>query len=325
MDQNHHAGFWCPDCDGFTGFDAKSDARHRMLLFLEQRKTMQSDQILPELPQRHLKKRLSPLRYPGGKSKVIDWIYRRLQADKVNTFVEVFAGGASLGLSLLDSGTIKRLVLNDLDPLVYAFWHTLLNYPAYLISRIESEPPTLSRFWIAKHLCANCRQPSIPMKELAWAFFLLNRTCFSGIISANPICGKNGTDQKLSVRWNADSLIQRIRRISAMSSKIDLFQMDCCDFLEQYAYWYPNSTCFIDPPYVAKGAELYTTCFQKKDHERLAFTLESLYTGMPGADLILTYDDCPMIRNLYQFASIEMLPCYYSISRQRIEREGKSG
>ena len=60
--------------------------------------------------------------------------------------MEVFAGGASLGLSLLDAGVIQNLVLNDLDDGIYAFWHTVLNDPNYLIKNIYSIIPTHSLY-----------------------------------------------------------------------------------------------------------------------------------------------------------------------------------
>lgn len=77
-----------------------------------------------------LRKRVSPLRYPGGKSKLAEYLLMNSQPWQLSTFVEVFAGGASLGLSLLLSGRIKHLILNDEDPDVYAFWKTVLNDPS---------------------------------------------------------------------------------------------------------------------------------------------------------------------------------------------------
>ena len=54
-------------------------------------------------------------------------------------FVEVFAGGASVGLSLLQAGIIQRLVLNDTDPGVYAFWKALKEEPKELLTRLAGK------------------------------------------------------------------------------------------------------------------------------------------------------------------------------------------
>ena len=112
LDTQYNKGFWCPDCDGFTFFDPAEQKAHRILLLLEQGGGCREPGTKASTG---LRKRLSPLRYPGGKSKLIDFIYERLRKNRMDTFAEVFAGGASLGLSLLDAGKINKLVLNDLD------------------------------------------------------------------------------------------------------------------------------------------------------------------------------------------------------------------
>jgi len=38
-----------------------------------------------------------------------------------------------------------------------------------------------------------------------------------------------------------------------------------------------------------------------------------LYQGMPGADIVITYDDCPLIRDIYPFADVVVVPRSYSI------------
>lgn len=312
LDTEHKRGFWCPDCDGFTAYSPSDNLRHRMLLLLEQHGTKNEEPpfTLSEMPRTALRKRVSPLRYPGGKSKLIDYLYARLQPENLSTFVEVFAGGASLGLSLLDAGLIQKLVLNDVDPLVYAFWDTALRKPDVLLSRVELEPPTLARFWEAKQIIAY--PDRVSQEDLAWAFFLLNRTCYSGILRANPLGGRNGSDAQLRQRWNQETLTARLRRVAELAAHVDLYRMDCCDFLEGYAYWYPEATLFVDPPYVQKGEALYSSAFCEDDHERLSWMLESLYTQMPGPDIIITYDDCRFIRELYPLANVERISRCYS-------------
>ena len=168
----------------------------------------------------NLKKRLSPLRYPGGKSKLIDFLYHMLQTENLNIFIEVFAGGASLGLALLDAGKINQLVLNDIDPAVHAFWHVILTNPEYLIQKIQNTKINIAEINQAKEQVANPDSQG----HLAWAFFILNRTCFSGIISANPM-------HDLTARYNPDKLIQRIQRIAELADKIRLYNHDGCEFL----------------------------------------------------------------------------------------------
>lgn len=235
LDTQYEKGFWCPDCDSFTFFDPAEQEAHRILLLLEQGGGNRNP---GSKAQTGLRKRLSPLRYPGGKSKLIDFIYQRLQKNQMDTFAEVFAGGASLGLSLLDAGKINRLILNDLNPAVYAFWDTVVSDSRFLLQRF-AETPTYQDFRSAKLILDSADElvgTYSGMRELAWSFLLLNRTCFSGIVMVGPMGGKAADKKAFLSRWNSDSLRKRIGRISELSSRIEVHRMDCCDFVEGMAY-----------------------------------------------------------------------------------------
>ena len=74
---------------------------------------------------------LSPLRYPGGKSKLADFIGLTIQNLNMPncTYIEPFAGGAGVALSLLLNGIVERIVINDLDKAIYSFWRALKQEP----------------------------------------------------------------------------------------------------------------------------------------------------------------------------------------------------
>ena len=67
---------------------------------------------------------LSPLRYPGGKSALFPLLRRLIHKHGLaeGTYVEPYAGGAGAALGLLITGQVERIVINDLDPAIYAFW-----------------------------------------------------------------------------------------------------------------------------------------------------------------------------------------------------------
>ena len=313
--------FWCPDCDGLTFLNPEDEAGRRILLILESGGA--SNEV--PAPKTGLRKRLSPLRYPGGKSRLIDHIYSRLQQNKMDTFVELFAGGASLGLSLLDAGAINTLVLNDLDPMIYAFWDSVLHSPGYLMARLEKFSPDMSAFLEAKDILnrASGGDKSIPQDMLAWAFFLLNRTCFGGIITGGPLCGKNGQTSELLARWNPKNLVKRLTRILDMAENIQLYNMDAEQFLTSTDYWWDDKTTFfVDPPYVKMGDKLYVEKFPEEKHISLAGTLVDLYLSYPCADVIVTYDDCPLVREIYPVATVKCVPRAYSLTPPCVAKAG---
>lgn len=308
VDRNE-TGFWCDRCQGFTFFDSREHEKHRLLLLLEDK---QSEEVKPlgcsSLPR--FRKQLSPLRYPGGKSKLIDYLYTKLSAEKLDTFVEVFAGGASLGLSLLDAGIIHRLVLNDKDTGVYNLWKTILECPQELTGRLQGAVPTHRDLAEAK---ATLARGNAPGAVLAWSFLLANRLSYSGIIKANPLGGKNGTQEQLLARWNPQKLAERILHIHFMRDRIEVYNEDACSFLADFGYWNANSTCLVDPPYYVQGPKLYDCFYTKKDHEELAELIQTLYMETPEADIIVTYDNHPRIQELYPLAQSEVISRRYSV------------
>ena len=71
----------------------------------------------------------SPLRYPGGKNKAVALFRDIITVNGIKgcTYVEPFAGGASVALGLLYEGDAERIIINDADPSIYSFWYSCLN------------------------------------------------------------------------------------------------------------------------------------------------------------------------------------------------------
>lgn len=245
---------------------------------------------------------------------MIDYLAAQFKEKQMDTFVEAFAGGASVGLALLDGGRINHLVLNDTDPGVYAFWKIVCERPEVLLEKLDHQPPTRGDLSSAKRMLAS---PSAWSTEaLAWAMLLANRLSFSGIVKAGPLGGAHGTDKDLLVRWNPAELKKRIEKIHSMADQITVSSTDAIELIEASAYWDQKSTLFIDPPYVRVGKSLYTKYFTDDDHRELAWMLQTLYMGIPGADIVITYDDCELIRELYPYAEQRKIGRLYSCNHK---------
>lgn len=302
----HEQGFWCETCDGYTYFDEDTDNRCFSLI-LEDKTVGKTPYPAPTLK---LSKRLSPYRYPGGKSKVIDYLHSHLQETKSKKLVSPFTGGGSFELSMLESGVVQHLHLNDLDTGVFSFWWTVKHMPYELVHRVETEQPTHADYFKAQALIKNDYKGANAI-ESAWASLLTNRLAYSGISKANPLGGRSGSKQNLLSRWNPTDLIRKIKKIHAMSDRIEITQKNAVELIEE-AYWNEESTLFIDPPYVEKGKDLYHCYYQKKDHVELSVLLDSLYHGMPGADVLVTYDFNEWLSNLYEFPEVAVIGRFYS-------------
>ena len=87
----------------------EKEQQHAFILMLERSGIETASNIgKPPFPTR-----VSPLRYPGGKSKVIGQILAKCRTENMVNFAEAYAGGASVGLSLLLAGKVQELYLKE--------------------------------------------------------------------------------------------------------------------------------------------------------------------------------------------------------------------
>ena len=244
-------------------------------------------------------KSFSPLRYPGGKSKIYDKVKNLIIANgyEGRTYVEPFAGGFGLGIGLLSEGVVKTAILNDFDSHIYHFWYSVLNDTDNLLQLISDTPITIEERERQKQ---NYRDVDVDPLCDGFATLFLNRVNFSGVIKGGPIGGidQSGT-YKLDCRFNKVDIMNKIETIASLKSKIKLYNKDA-GYLIRTSLTKMKNPMFlnIDPPYVMKGNQLYTNFFTEGDHLNLERVVaKHLDEKFPW---ITTYDDCSFIRELYK-------------------------
>jgi len=292
-DDINDQGWWCANCDSFNFWDEAEYKNHQFVIVLEEK----SKEIQKISVPTKLKQQLSPLRYPGGKSKLIPYLFSLLNRDKCNTIISPFVGGGSFELALLESGVAQKLMLNDLDYGIYSLWWCMLYSPEYLIDRIITFKPTHKAFFEAQKLIKTDYH-NLDMLEAAWNTLIVNRLAYSGIAKANPLGGINGSIENLTSRWNPNTLIKRINRIHNMADNIEIHCEQATKFIGDW-FFKDNATLFIDPPYYQKGQLLYNQFFKDEDHIDLALLLRTLHYGFPSSDIIVTYDYNTFIDDIY--------------------------
>lgn len=188
---------------------------------------------------------------------------------------------------------------------------SLKEKPYILINRIKEYIPNHEDYFSCQKIILD-NYENTSLFDAAWSLLVVNRLAFSGICKANPLGGKNGTIKDLLARWRPNELCKRILNINDMANKITVLNVDACELIEEM-YWSPSTTILIDPLYVKKGKQLYNCYYNNEDHIQLSTLLDSLYSGMPGADIILTYDNNKFIKDIYLYPTIEKISRVYSI------------
>ncbi|WP_368254849.1 DNA adenine methylase [Clostridium paraputrificum] len=244
------------------------------------------------------KRSFSPLRYPGGKNKLCDSVVQILDENNIDnmvTYIEPYAGGASVALHLLISGRVRRIIINDIDKSIYAFWFSVLNYTDELCNLINDTEITMEQWRNAKQVLSNMEDYDI--LEIGFSTLFLNRTNRSGILKGGVIGGKNQAGSyKLDCRFNKEDLISKIKLISKYKKKIRLYNMDTIDFIKNVVVKSRTKNfIFFDPPYYKKGQSLYINYYNHQDHLNLSKKISSLRRH----NWIVTYDYTQEIDDMY--------------------------
>lgn len=244
-----------------------------------------------------MSKYVSPLRYPGGKLKVVDYVKQLMEVNdlKGGTYIEPYAGGASVALSLLFSKYASRIKINDKDRAIYAFWYAVLNETDALCRMINDTPVTMD-VWQAQHELQK-HKDDVELLELGFSTFFLNRTNRSGILNGGVIGGRNQDGNfKMDARFNKKDLIERIEHVAGYADLIELTSMDAVALIKRYKRTPAAKTfCYLDPPYYVKGQDLYLNYYRDEDHKDIAEAIQKF-----KGQWIISYDAVDFISELYK-------------------------
>ncbi|HHJ7974476.1 TPA: DNA adenine methylase, partial [Streptococcus pyogenes] len=210
-------------------------------------------------------KNVSPLRYPGGKTQVYDFVKELVNLNETTTYIEPYMGGMGIALKLLLNNNVHKIMVNDYDKAIYAFWYSVLNYTEQLIEKINTTPITIDEWKLQREVQKN-KNNCDDLLTLGFSTLFLNRTNRSGIIKAGVIGGlKQDGNYKLDCRFNKEKTIKKIKLIASYKKQIKLYNMDAEKFIRLNITKTKNSFTFFDPPYYTKGPGLYTNFYNHEN------------------------------------------------------------
>lgn len=228
----------------------------------------------------------SPLRYPGGKTracKKLDEIYiSNFNPNDYSTLASPFFGGGSFEFYLNNKYKYKVNANDKFQPLI-SFWKNAKYHKQNLIPSLEEYLGNVD-----KELFMDLRKTILTERkslEQGIKYFILNRCSFSGCTLSG------GFSQESSQKRFTQSSIDRVKKLS-----LENFNFQCLDFKDFLAEVEEDSFIFLDPPYYLKS-KLYGKngdLHEKFDHSSLHHILTHINNSW-----MLTYNDCPYIRELY--------------------------
>lgn len=268
-------------------------------------------------------KSVSPLRYPGGKTKLAPFLSHTILINQIKNpiFCEPFAGGAGLSLKLLLEGKIERIILNDVDQGIYSFWYAVFFDMQCLIDKITEIEVSLEERERCKKVlfeCSNSGKTSGYNFDLGFATFFLNRVNVSGIIKGGAIGGiKQEGKFKIDSRFGKTGLIAKILKLAEFRDKVRLFNLDVIEFINSVLLCddavgrKDDLFIFLDPPYFRQGKTLYSEFYRAEDHFCLASIIKKKLSDFYW---VLTYDNESFIFDLYKNFNPKRFCLQYSAS-----------
>lgn len=256
----------------------------------------------------------SPLRYPGGKGKLFQFVKDLVIHNKLDggSYAEPYAGGASIALGLLIEDYVSEIYINDYDKSIYSFWHSVLRETDEFIRRIWDTPVDMKQWKKQKLIQQN--KNDYDYLDLGFSTFFLNRTNRSGIIRGGVIGGNNQTGNYLiDARFNKQELVRRINTIANHGKHIKIYRQDALKFISETI---PNKKSkglvFLDPPYYVQGSKLYTSFYKHGDHVRVAEAIKKSVLK----HWIVTYDNVEAINEIYDLKNKIVYDLRYSVSHE---------
>jgi DNA adenine methylase len=265
-------------------------------------------------------------RYPGGKSRpAVQRVIHQYWPSDYTEYREPFVGGGSLAFGVPPS---KRRWINDFNRHLIAVYVALRDRSDDFIAAcraIEPANENEERIISARGTQYNRRLKDTFNRFLAdddmdpaLRYYFLNRVSFNGRVILDP-ARRNRAFFSNPDGWN-------LVNTTALEQAAELLQgvyITCNDFEELLLAPGDNVLVVCDPPYVretelVRSAKLYEFGFSYDDHHRFA----AAALASPHRVLI-TYDDHPMIRQLYRNFFIHEASWHYSgtVNNRRRGRE----
>ena len=258
---------------------------------------------------------LSPLRYPGGKSKAVGLILKNIPLLKEKTIVSPFFGGGSVELVLSQKLGFK-IIGYDIFEILVNFWTQLINNPIEFSNELKKLIPDTTNFTKNRHILLSYWDKVKPdtlvyntKKKVELTdqekTMLDNNKLLQAVYYYYNMQLSYGP---MFLGWPSSVYLKKSRfdKIVTNIKNIEFTNLEVhCDSFENIFEKHKNDFLYLDPPYylgndskMFKG--MYPNCnfaihHNEFDHNNLCELLKNHKGGF-----ILTYNDCPTIREWYK-------------------------
>jgi len=253
---------------------------------------------------------ISPLRYPGGKTracKIIDTVItENFDITQFDTLCSPFCGGNSFEFYFQNKYNHKLIVNDKFTPL-YNFWKQIKTNKDILFDELNKITS------VSKEQFTNYRNTIMElnnnMLQQSLQYFIINRCSFSGATLSG------GFSEEASLKRYTPSSMNKIKLLDFRN--IDVYNFDFEYFINNFTN--EKTLIFLDPPYyLEKQSKLYGN--NGDMHENFNHNL--LYDLIKTKkNWLITYNNCEYIKNLYSEYLIIDVNWSYGMNKSKASSE----
>lgn len=267
-------------------------------------------------------KKISPaIKWAGGKTQLLNIITENLP-DSYNNYYEPFIGGGAVLLSVKP----EKALINDINEQLISLYIQIRDSVDDVLNKINNldSVPCTKEFYYSIREQYNQKILSGEKDAQAAALMIwLNKHCFNGLYRVNS---KGLFNVPFNNRVKGKSVDEsNIRAISDYLNQAKV-NITCMDFEEACTTVSAGDFVYFDSPYVPESETAYFTNYAKggfslEDHKRLSKLFKCL--DEKGAKIMLSNNDVPLVRELYEGYKIQSFAVKRMINRNANKRTGK--
>ena len=258
----------------------------------------------------------SPLRYAGGKSRIVGRIIERIPDDIEGLTSPFFGGGSAEIAAAAELGV--PVSGYDVFPVLTDYWRCQISRPAQLADRIGEWSPDKKTYAAVKARLRAHWEGSEPfgdrLETAAHYWFNHNLSYGPGFLGwQSSIYADEG---------RVGRMLERVRRFRA-----PLLRVRPGSF-EEVVPRAGGDFIYADPPYyLGGGSSVFAGIYPHRNlpvhHRGFDHALLREVLGEHRGGFLLSYNDCPEVRELYRGFGVESFPLRYSLG-QGETRVGKN-
>lgn len=240
--------------------------------------------------------RISPLRYPGGKTKAIGLITQYLPDQQPKKILSPFIGGASLEIAWANNLDVDEVIGGDVFHPLVNFWQVILSDPDALADELEKFQLGDDNYRAYKQILKDWYEDPITNKLTdieAAAHFYYNMQ-----LSYGPMFLGWTSPGKPTTKEDYDRILTRVREFRCPKLRVEQISF------EQSLVKYPEHFVYADPPYLlGYDSTVFKAIYPNQGGEHHKGFQHELFRDLMNSrntEFIISYNDCGTIRDWFK-------------------------